>query len=99
MPRVRGNFCEGFEHKAALVHGWMRYGQTPGLDHGISKQQNVDVDVARAFLLLTPAAHLLLDGQYPIDQLPGHFLRVQFDGAVQEPGLGGEFDGFSFVKR
>jgi hypothetical protein len=99
MPCVSGDFGKGFEHKASLVHGRVRYDQAPGLNHGISKQQNVDVDVARAFLLLAPAAHFLLDGQHPVDQLPGRFLRVQLERAIQKPGLRSEFDRLGFVKR
>jgi hypothetical protein len=31
--------------------------------------------------------------------LPGHLLGVQLDRAIQEPGLRGEFDGLSLIKR
>ena len=100
MPHVRGDFCEWFEDKAALVHGGMRYGQDPGPATTEFPNSRMSMSMLRGpFFLLAPAAHLLLDGQHPVDQLPGHFLRVQFDGAIQEPGLSCEFDGLGFVKR
>ena len=97
MPCVSGDFGRGSSQSGARARPGAGDRQAPcAVNHGISKQQNVDVDVARAFLLLAPAAHFLLDGQHPVDQLPGRFLRVQLERAIQKPGLSGEFDRLGF---
>ncbi len=99
MPCLRSNFSQRFEDETALVHGGMWNGQPLGFNDRIPKQKNIDIDVARTFFLSSPSSHLLFNVQNSAEQLPRHFFGIQFDRAIQEPGLGGKFDRFSFVKR
>src|SRR5450755_730642 len=99
VPHFRRNFREGFEYETALVHGGMRDGQPFHFDHRVPKQKYVDVEGARPFFLYAPPSHFLFNVENCSQQLPRHLFGVKFDGAIQEPGLGGEFDRFSFVER
>jgi hypothetical protein len=48
MPNFRGDLCQRLKHEAPLMHRWVGYGKLLSLDYGIAKQQNVQVNGARA---------------------------------------------------
>jgi len=99
MARVGGDFGQGLKHKPALVHSGVGNGKRRNFDDRTAKQQNVDVDGARSFLLIALASHLLLKRQDRGDELPRHFFGVQLDGAIQKPGLRSDLDRLGFVER
>ena len=99
MTHTGSDFCQRFQHETPFLHSRVRDAQAPGVDDRISKQQNVDVDAARAFFLGARSSHLLLDLENRFDELLRRFLGIEFDCAIQEPGLSGEFDRFGFVER
>ena len=99
MTHIRRNRGERFQHKAALLHGRMRNREAGIVDNQIAKQENVDVDDARPFLLRSASAHPLLDVENAGEQFLRRLLRIQRDSTIQEPRLGGKFHGFGFVER
>src|SRR6516225_5471375 len=87
MSCTRCNLCQGRQHEAALVHGRMWNRQPGGIHDGIAKQENIDINRARAFVLCAATAHLLFDSENGLEQLPGHELCFERESAVQKPGL------------
>jgi len=77
----------------------MRYGQAFASDGRISEQQNVDVDAARALFPDPYSSHLFFDLENCGHELLRGLFGIEFDCAIQEPGLRGEFDRFGFVER
>jgi hypothetical protein len=53
MKRIRSDFGKRFQYEAPLVHRWVRDCQAGIVDDRVAKQQNVDVDDARALFLLS----------------------------------------------
>ena len=51
------------------------------------------------FFCTAPASHFLFNFENRRQQLLWHLFGVEFDGAIQEPGLSGEFHRLSFVER
>jgi hypothetical protein len=69
------------------------------VDHGISEEQNVDVNSARALRLAATAAHLLLNGQRLRQEQLRHQFGAQRHRAVEEPWLCRELHRLRFVQR
>jgi len=90
MGCIGSDLDQRFQHKAPLVHGWMRNRQTGLIDHAISEQHQVNINIARSLLALAETPHGRLDLQCRLEQ----FLRCLpgFDCgyAVEKPGLVGE---------
>lgn len=96
MAYVRRDLGQRLQHEPALVHGGMRDCKMRRADDGIAKQQNVNVDIARALGLDAPASHLPLDGHNFRQEEFRHQLGAQSDGAIQEPGLRGKLNRLGF---
>src|SRR5579872_5533208 len=99
MSHLRRDLRKRFQHKSALVHRRVRNRQSFRLDGGISKQQDVDIDASRTFLLNAAPPHLLLERQDSSHQLLRHLLGVQFVDEVKKPGLSGKLDWLRLVER
>ena len=99
MARVGCNLGQGFQHEAALVHGGMGNRQSGRVHTGVAEKQNVDIDGARPLWLDASPTHSLLDFENSLQQLVGRHVCVEGEGAVQEPWLIGELDGFGFIER
>lgn len=94
MPRLGRNFSQGFQHEASLMHGGMWDGQPLRLDSRVPKEQDIDVDIARTFFLFAPASHFLFQGKNSLQQVPGRFLCLQSQRAIEKPRLCRKLDGF-----
>ena len=53
MKRIRRDFGKRFQYETTLVHCWVRDRQAGIVDDRVAKQQNVEVDDARTFFLLS----------------------------------------------
>src|SRR5581483_2984792 len=98
MPQLGSNLYQRLQHEAATVHFRMGHRQFLTVNHRVPKQQDVNVDLPRRSLPRAPASHVTLNGQQRSNQLFRHFLGFQSDGAVQVPGMSGDFDGLGFVE-
>src|SRR5215469_1168843 len=101
MAFVRGDLRQRLECEAALMHGGMGHFETGGTDDGDTEQKNIDIDWPGALTMLGRAAatHIPFDPEDSGEQLLGHLVGLERDRTVDEPGLVGEFDGLSLVKR
>jgi len=98
MAGFRRNFGQRFEYKSTLVEFGMRHRQRRNVDNRRAEEEDVDIDNSRPVLLTALTAHALFEREDSGDELARHFFGIQLSGAVQEPGLGGEFHGFGFVE-
>ena|SRR5579884_439321 len=105
MPLLRSDFRQWLEDESPFVHGGMRNRQSRRIYDGVTEQQNIDIDGARPFypcgslLSRSPPSHRSFNPQKLRQKLLWHFLRLQFDHAVQKPGLLGVLDRLSFINR
>jgi hypothetical protein len=99
MLNVGGDFDEGFQNEAALMHGGVGDLQAGLIEHAISKKHNIDVDGASAFVFHAEAPHGGFDPQGELEQSPGGLIGVDGGDAVKEPGLIGDVDRLSLVER
>src|SRR4051812_38299614 len=78
----------------------MRQSERRRPHHRISKENNVDIDGARAFRLRGRAAasHRALDLLHSAQQLARHQSCFKFDSAVDEPRLPRDFHWLGFIK-
>ncbi len=65
----RREFRKRLENKPPLRYPWMRDFQSGRVDHGIAKEQDVEIDDSRSFGYCSLPAHLLLDLQQSREQL------------------------------
>src|SRR5215470_16617398 len=99
MTEFRSDFRQGLEHKTAFVHCRMRNGEGGCIHDRSAKQQNVDINCARAFRLRAATAHFLLDGKSSREELFWHQLGFDSDNTVQEPWLSLHFDRLCLIQR
>ena len=99
MANAGSDLRQRYQHKASFLQGRMRYGQAFASDGRISEQQNVDVDAARALFPDPYSSNLFFDLENCGHELLRGLFGIEFDYAIQEPGLRGEFDRFGFVER
>src|ERR1700691_1589309 len=97
VAKVRRKLRQGFQDEAALVHCGMRDGEPLGIDDGVTEEQNVDVNGARAFLLYALPAHLLFNAKNCIHQLRRGLAGFEGNHTIQEPRLLNEVHGFGFI--
>ncbi len=101
MSNIRGDFSEWLKHKSARVHRGMREGQFRRMHDHISKQENIDINRARALgrLLRTVPAHVAFDSENACDEVLRSESGFHLDRAIQELRLSGEFDRLGFIVR
>src|SRR5262249_16104008 len=97
MADFRGNFRQWLQNETALMHGRMGYYQVSGVDDGIPKQPDVNIDDARSVFLNAATPHPLLQFKDRGEQMLGHLLGTEPNCAVQKPWLCGKLDGFGLV--
>ena len=100
MAEIGRDLGEGFEHKAALMEGRMGNGEIRRVYRSVTEYEDIYVDRSRAFGLggLAAATEVLFDLQNGRKELLRHFLCLQSDRTIEEPGLVGELDGLGLVE-
>jgi len=100
MAEIGRDLGEGFEHKAALMEGRMGDGEIRRVYRSVSEYEDIYVDRSRAFGLggLAAATEVLFDLPNGRKELLRHFLCLQRDRTIEEPGLVGELDGLGLVE-
>jgi len=96
---MRGNFAKRDEHKRALLHPGMRNSQTGRLEGEIAEDEQIDVDIPRAFVDDLFAAHGAFDGLRAAEDLSSEVFRPGLDDHVQEAGLIEDVGRFGFDDR
>ena len=99
MFEIGREFSQRFEDESAFGKGRVRDCEARFLDDPISKQQNIEVDEARAFFLEALAAHGGFEGEQGVQKLAGRLRGFDPDDAIQEPRLIGEIDGLGLIER
>jgi len=87
MERFGSDFHERFQYEATLVHCRMGDLEAGFVQDGIRKNENVDIDVARAFVAEPQASHRGFNGQYGCQQRARRLAGLNGHYAIQKPGL------------
>lgn len=76
------DFDQRFKHETPLMHRGVRDLQSLFIDHLISKEDDVDIDVARTFFAHSEASHCRFEVQDKRKQLSRRLLGVNRNCAV-----------------
>src|ERR1051326_7308644 len=91
MPGFRSNLRQRCQHKAAMLHRWMRDAELLFIHNFVAEKNDIRVDGPRPFWFGPFSSHGLLNREHTLEKLQRRQFGFYGRGTIQEPGsLGGD---------